>query len=359
MKYLKELKNLEGVKVLMRVDLNVPIKNGAVIDDFRIRRILPTISYLKDKKAKIILISHIETANVDNPTLEPVCIHLKKLGVGCTFIKDYKKVAGTQDDVILLENLRTYEGEKKNDKKFAKELASLADIYVNEAFAVSHRAHASVSAITEFIPSYAGFVFEEEVKNLSTAFNPEHPFLFVLGGAKFDTKLPLIEKFMGIADKVFIGGALANNFFKEKGKEIGTSLVTPENFNLSRFLSNPKLMLPVDDVLKGTAIMDAGPESIALLGEEIKKAKYILWNGPLGAYELGFKEATLSIARMIADATATGTKSIVGGGDTLATLAELNIEDKFTFVSTGGGAMLEFLADGTLPGIEALTNSKI
>lgn len=347
---------LEGVKALVRVDFNVPIKNGVVVDDFRIRKILPTIAYLQQKKAQIILMSHIEA--VDKPTLEPVCAHLHKLGVNCTFIKDYKKAATTDANIILLENLRNFEGEKKNDKKFAKELASLADIYVNEAFAVSHRAHASVSAITEFIPSYAGFLFTQEVGHLSTAFNPDHPFLFILGGAKFETKLPLIEKFMEIADKVFIGGALANDFFKEQGKEVGKSLVSKESFDLHRFFNNPKLLLPIDEVKKDDAIMDVGPQTIQMLREEVAKAKYILWNGPLGMYEGGFIRPTLELARMIADATKNGAKSILGGGDTLATITHLKIEDKFTFVSTGGGAMLEFLAKGTLPGIDALDRSQ-
>lgn len=362
MKYLKDIQMLKGVKVLLRLDLNVPVKNGVVMDDFRIRKIIPTISYLREKQAEIIIISHIET--VDNPTLEPICRHLKKLGVDCTFIKDYKKSGSITGDILLLENLRDYEGEKKNDRKFAKELASLADIYVNEAFAVSHRAHASVSAITEFIPSYAGILFEQEIQHLSTAFHPDHPFLFILGGAKFETKLPLIEKFIDIADRIFIGGALANDFLKEEGKDIKKSLVSKENFNLSRFLGNPKLMLPIDDVWKDDAIMDIGQKSIELLEKEIKKAKYILWNGPLGEYELGFMQSTLDVAQMIAEATQKGkhgemqsVQSIVGGGDTLAVIDKLKIEDRFTFVSTGGGAMLEFLAKGTLPGIEALEAS--
>jgi len=376
MKYLRDLKNLDGVKVLVRLDLNVPIENGKIVDDFRIRKILPTIYFLQNQNAKIILMSHLETPS-DKPTLAPVAEHFKSLGIGCIFIKNYKNATSSLENlssgsVILLENLRKYEGEKENDKTFAKELASLGDIYVNDAFAVSHRAHASVSAITGFIPSYAGLLFEEEIKHLSTAFNPDHPFLFILAGAKFETKLPLIEKFINIADNVFVGGALANNFFKEQGKEIGQSLVSPENFNLSSFFDNPKLLLPIDTVvvdgitsikkvgtIKSDEIMfDAGPETIKMLEEIVKKAKYILWNGPLGAYEHGYKQSTLDIAQIVARATSLGVKSIIGGGDTLAAVAELEIEDKFTFVSTGGGAMLDYLAKGTLPGIEALTSEE-
>jgi len=348
MKYLKDISELNGTKVLLRLDLNVPVKNGLVVDDFRIRKILPTLTYLREEGAKLILISHIEGS------LEPVHRHLQKFGFDCSFVKNYRNALADESPIILLENLRDHEGEMKNDKAFAKELASLADVYVNEAFAVSHRAHASVSAITEFIPSYAGILFEQEVEHLGSAFNPNHPFLFILGGSKFETKLPLIEKFLTIADTVFVGGALANDFFKAQGKDVKKSVVSVEDFKLTRFLGNPRLQLPIDVVWKDDAILDVGPKTVELLQEETQKAKYILWNGPMGLYEKGFREPTLAIARMIAVATKNGTKTIVGGGDTLATIAELGIEDHFTFVSTGGGAMLEFLAKGTLPGIEAL-----
>jgi phosphoglycerate kinase len=367
MKYLRELNDLKGVKVLVRVDFNVPVQDGKVLDDFRIRKILPTLSYLQAKKARIILMSHIEvpanSPSKEKPSMAPIAQHLEKMGVSCVFVKKYREARPSIETldsgcIILLENLRMNEGESKNDRGFAHELASLGDIYVNEAFSVSHRAHASVSAITEFLPSYGGLLFEQEVKNLSSVFHPEHPFLFILGGAKFETKLPLIEKFMGIADKVFVGGALANNFFKEQGKDIGTSLVSPDNFNLSRFFNSPKLLLPIDSVIKDGAIFDSGAETIKLLEKEVANAKHILWNGPLGAYEMGFKQPTLDLAHMLARATQSGSKTILGGGDTLAAIAELGTEDTYTFVSTGGGAMLEFLAQGTLPGIEALEKSK-
>ncbi len=354
MKSIKEIKNLEGVRVLVRVDFNVPLDNGNIVDDFRIRKSLPIIKYLIEKGAKIILISHIESKDKNNPSLEPISIHLNKLGINCVFEKNYKKALNNENNIILLENLRHYEGEKKNDNKFAKELASLADIYVNEAFPVSHRMHASVCAITEFIPSYAGLQFEEEVRNLSSAFNPEHPSIFILGGAKFETKIPLIEKFFNIFDKVFIGGALATNFFKEQGKDIGKSLVSSEYFDLKRFFNSSKLILPIDFKEKDTILMDCGDKTIELIKKEIEGIKYILWNGPLGAYEYGYKDTTLKLAEIIIDATKRGAKTIVGGGDTIAIIDELKIEDKFTFVSTGGGAMLDFLAKGTLPGIEAL-----
>ncbi len=355
MKNIKEVQNLEGVKVLVRLDLNVPVENGYVVDDYRIRKSLPLINYLYDKGANLILISHIETK--DKPSLEPVAKHFKKLGIDCIFEKNYKKTIGNKSRIILLENLRDHEGEKKNDKKFAKELASLADIYVNEAFPVSHREHASVCAITEFIDSYSGIQFEEEIKNLSLAFTPEHPFLFILGGAKFETKLPLVEKFISVADKVFIGGALANDFFKAQGKDVGDSLVSDKPLDLTKLLDNTKLILPVDNISKGTAVMDVGLKTIDVLRVEIEKAKFILWNGPLGAYESGYKSGTLQLSEMLADATKKAVRTVVGGGDTLATIAELKLEDSFTFVSTGGGAMLDFLAKGTLPGIQALNKN--
>ncbi len=355
--YIRSLEKLDGVRVLVRCDFNVPVEKGMVVDDFRIRHTIPTLSYLLERGAQLILISHIETK--DNPTLEPVAQHLNDLGIQCVFEKNYRNIHTHTEKVILLENVRSFEGEKKNDKKFAQELASLADIYVNDAFSVSHRAHASISAITQYIPSYAGIQFEDELKHLSSAFNPEHPFLFVLGGAKFDTKLPLIEKFMGIADKVFVGGALANNFFKEQGKDIGNSMVSPENFNLERYFDSPKLLLPVDSVIEEGRIMDAGEKTVSLLKDEIQKARYILWNGPLGAYEKGFKNPTLELARMIAQATERGAVTVIGGGDTLATIAELKLEGNYTFVSTAGGAMLDYLSSGTLPGIEALEKTSI
>lgn len=355
MKSIKDIENLNGVKVLVRLDLNVPIENGHIIDDFRIRKAIPLIKFLYEKGANLILISHIETK--EKPTLEPVADYLNKAGIECLFEKNYKKVLNNKARIILLENLRAHEGEKENDKKFAKELASLADIYVNDAFSVSHRKHASVCAITEFIPSFYGLHFENEVNHLSSAFNPDHPFFFILGGAKFDTKLPLVDKFFSVADKVFIGGALANDFFRAQGKDIGMSLVSEPVPELSKFLNNNKLILPVDSVMKGTAIMDAGMKTIDLLRVQIERSKFVLWNGPLGAYETGYKASTLQLSEILADATKKGVKTIVGGGDTLATIAELKLEDSFTFVSTGGGAMLDFLAKGTLPGIEALNHT--
>jgi len=375
MKTLKDIRFVDGLKALVRADFNVPLKNGAVADDYRIRMTIPTVKHLLDKKAKVILISHLESNDGGNPSLQPIADALNRLNVTVKFIKDYKnarEIIEAEDyGCFLLENLRFFDGEKGNDAKFAKELASLADIYVNDAFSVCHREHASVVGIPKYLDSYAGLQLEKEISHLSRAFDPARPFLFILGGAKFDTKLPLLEKFMKIADFVFVGGALANDFFQEKGYEVGASAVSKGDFGLSRFVKSKKLLLPADVLNEGREVrssdglsstdkaVDAGPKTLAELKETIHISKLVLWNGPLGKYEGGFQEATLTLARMIGEATEkSGVESIVGGGDTLAAIAALGIESKFTFVSTGGGAMLDFLANGTLPGIKALEDSK-
>ena len=375
MKTLSDIPVLNGVKVLLRADFNVPIKNGKVADEFRLKSALPTIEFLKSKGAKVILISHLEVKDGEDATLEPVGAELNKLGLPVTFIKNMANAYSAAESMqngscILLENLRDNPGEKENDQKFAKELASLADIYVNDAFPVCHREHASIVSVPKYLPSYAGLQLEKEVQNLSKCFNPAHPFLFILCGAKFDTKLPLVKKFSGIADTVFIGGALANDLFKTKGYEVGTSLVSDE---LPK-IDSPKLLLPADitnqnkelkspdSLSKDDCIMDAGPKTVEELKEKIDSAEFILWNGTLGVYEKGYKEPTLAVARLIGQATrASNGKviSIVGGGDTVAAIAELDAFEQFTFVSTAGGAMLDFLANETLPGIEALENSTI
>jgi len=375
MKTIRDIKHFEGVRILVRVDFNVPIKNDIIVDDMRIRAVLATIDFLRSRNAKIILISHLESINGENLSLEPISKSLDRLNIPNIFIKDYKRVNDyiehemKDGECILLENLRFFAGEKDNNKKLAKELASLGDIFVNEAFSVSHREHASIIGIPKLLPSYVGLQFEKEVLNLSRAFNPSHPFLFVLGGAKFETKLPLLKKFMNIADMVFVGGALASDFFKAKGYEVGKSKISDGKFNISQFVNNSKLLLPIDVVNKSgeikpaenlsssDKIMDTGPRTLEMLKEKIATAKFILWNGPLGLYEDGFRDSTLELAKMIGEATMRGTETIVGGGDTLAAIKASSIQNGFTFISMGGGAMLEFLAKGTLPGIEALEDS--
>jgi phosphoglycerate kinase len=375
MKTLRDIPNLRGVKVLVRTDFNVPIRNGAVADDFRIRTALPTIEYLTSRGAKVILVSHAESNDGKNNTLEPVSGYMVALGKKVTFVKNPKNAYETvehleEGGIILLENLRILsEGEKKNDKKFSADLASLADIYVNEAFPVSHRAHASTVGVPELLPSYAGLQFEQEVKQLSRAFNPSHPFVFILGGAKFETKMPLLERFLGVADTVFLGGALANDLLKAKGYEVGTSLLSGGGVDFRTLAESPKMIVPLDItnqdheikptnmMLPTDKILDAGPQTIDYLREKILAAKFVLWNGPLGLYEQGFTGPTIDLAKIVSEATTRGAETIIGGGDTVAAVSTLGLHDKFTFISTGGGAMLDFLAKGTLPGIEALEKS--
>lgn len=376
MKTLKDIEYLQGVRVLVRVDFNVPVRDGVVVEDYRIRMALPTINFLRLRGAKVILISHIESPDGEKSTLEPVASALENLGVPVTFFKKTRHIYDAVHDLdqktcVLLENLRQFPGEKENDKSFAEELASLADIYVNDAFSVSHRAHASVVGVPKLLPSYAGLQLEKEITNLSKAFKPAHPFVFILGGAKFDTKLPLLEKFSKSADTIFIGGALANDFFKAKKYEIGRSLTSDGDINLSKYLKDPKILIPKDIVNEAhetkdaeslspeDKIMDAGSSSMEILREKIKTAGFVLWNGPLGLYEGGYQGATLELAKMIAESSEKRPPgqeliSIVGGGDTLAAISTLGLQQKFTFVSTAGGAMLDFLAQGTLPGIDAL-----
>jgi len=373
MKTLRDIGNFEGVKVFLRVDFNVPLRDGVVSDDTRIKAAMPTVDFLRAKGAKIVLASHMESIDGGTPSLEPVVRRLAELGLHALFVssirtaRDLIESGSAGSDCMLLENLRQFEGEKANSEKFARDLASLADIYVDDAFSVCHRKHASIVGVPRFLPSYAGLQLEKEVANLSRAFDPAHPFLFILGGAKFETKLPVIERFFDTADTIFVGGALANDFFKAKGYETGLSALSKTGFDFKKFLGSSKLLLPVDVVTEkretrasnalsaDDKIVDAGEKTVAALQEKINAARFILWNGPLGVYEDGYKGPTLELAKMIGDTTARGATTIVGGGDTLAAIDTLGVADKFTFTSTGGGAMLDFLATGTLPGIEALS----
>lgn len=375
MKTLNDIPHLEGVRVLLRADFNVPVRNGTVADPFRIASTLPTIDFLVRKGAKLVIVSHLESIDGGNDSLLPIAQELARLGRPVTFIRDWKQARGTIEGMpdgscLLLENIRLFEGEKKNDPAFAAELASLADIYVNDAFSVSHREHASIVGVPKLLPSYAGFQLEKEISSLSRAFAPEHPFLFILGGAKFETKLPLLTRFLELADRIFVGGALANDIYRARGYETGRSLLSKGAMDLSAFAADTKVLVPEDIVDQNGAvkaanavgredkIMDSGPATIAVLGDLIKTVKFILWNGPLGVYEDGYRQPTLELARRIGEATLAGAETIVGGGDTLAAIAELGIPEKFTFISTGGGAMLDFLAQGTLAGIEALEHSQ-
>lgn len=351
--------NLKGRRVLARVDFNVPVKNGKVGEDFRIKKTLPTIKLLQNKGAKIIILSHF---GENRDSLKPVANYLKKRLKNFKFIPTIfgkaaeKTISQMKNgDILMPENLRTNPGEEKNDDNFAKKLASLGNVYVNEAFSVSHRKHASIVGIPKYLPSFAGLLFEKEVKNLEKAFKPRHPFLFILGGIKFESKLGVLERFLKIADKIFIGGALANNFLKLKGIDIDKS-ICDEKVSVKKYLNNPKIVLPIDFKKKDGIVLDIGPKSIKKLSDLIKKAKFILWNGPMGDFEeKKFATGTFEIAELIANSRAV---SIVGGGDTIAVATRAGVVKKFSFVSTGGGAMLEFLAKRTLPGIEAILKSK-
>jgi len=388
---LKDAGNLRGKRVFLAVDLNVPIQNGRVIDDFRIKQNQRTIDFLKQNGARTLLVSH---RTEEAASLLPVFEYLKKIYtvVFVSTIADTRKALERAQNgtFVMLENIRKVGGnkEKTNDPAFAKELASLADVYVNEIFPTSHRPHASIIGVPKLLPSYAGFVFAEEVEHLSKAFSPEHPMLVILGGAKFETKTPLIEKFLTIADDIYVCGALANDIYKARGYETGVSLVsgcTIEN----DILDNPKVHVPSDVIVRTTSrsmaksnlgdsvarfaggefrekgsttvekeekIVDAGSDAIADLRALVEKAKFVLWNGPLGEYEAGFDAGTIALAQELAECDA---ETIIGGGDTLAAVSKLGLLERFSFISTGGGAMLEFLANETLPGIKALKSSVI
>ncbi len=354
---LPSIKNIKprGKFVLVRVDFNVLNEKGKIEDDYRIKRTLPAINFLKKKGVKIILISHLSDGH--GKSLRPVAEFLKiKFLPGKNFGSLRKRIGKMKNgEIVLLENLRNFKGEEENGKKFAEELSGLADVYINEAFSASHRNHASIVGIPKYLPSYAGLLFQEELKHLRSAFHPKRPFLLILGGIKFKTKLGVLDKFIKIADKVFVGGALANNFLKMRGIDIGKSAFD-KSINIKKYLDNPKIILPIDFRKENGAILDCGPKTVKMLKKLISQSKFILWNGPLGDIEKkGFEKGTVETAKAIARSRA---KSIVGGGDTIGVLEELNILHKFTFVSTAGGAMLEFLAKGTLPGIEALKRAK-
>lgn len=369
-----DVADLKGKYIFLRSPLNVPIQKGVVSNAFRITQSIQTITYLREHKARVIVCSHLGKDGTESirPVFDvlqsyfPVTLSPEVVGPQTTLLRD-----GLQDgEVLLLENVRKDEREMHNDAGFAQELAYLADIFVNDDFAASHRAHASLHAICSHLPSYAGLSFVHEFQELSKALQPRSPSLFMLGGAKFETKMPLVEKFLGLYTHIFIGGALANDFFKAQGYEVGTSLVSDISLAGSPLLLNPKILLPIDvTVAKGSArrvttlhnvqhdesILDAGPKTTAMLAEYINNAKTILWNGPVGNYEGGFQEQTIECAKLIAQSDA---YSVIGGGDTVASIEALHNQDQYSFLSTAGGAMLTFLELGSLPALEALRASE-
>ncbi len=376
-KYLDDLEagDLKGKRVLLRLDLNVPVTDGEVMDTYRMERVIETIDFLRDKEAQTIIVAHCE--GKDSPTLTPMWHYLNgyfPVEFSSTFFtpEALEKIVNLKDKgVLLFENVRINPGEKENDPEFAKKLAQMADIYVDDAFGAMHRKHASIIGVPEFLPHYGGLLLRQEVEHISKAFNAEHPFVFILGGAKFDTKLPLIKKYLDKADVVFVGGALANDVLKANGYEVGKSLVSEGDFGIDELAKNPKLLTFIDvtvkdkdgkifiknldEVAEDDYIGDAGPKTIEYIKNILEDAKTVVWNGPLGNYEAGFNDKTEKLANAIAHLTsANGLESIVGGGDTVASINKLNLNHKFSFISTGGGAMLDYLVNETLPGIEAL-----
>lgn len=380
MRTVRDIPLLKNIVVLVRAALNVPVVAGAVTNDYRLRRALPTLRYLTERGTRIVLISH--SGEQGTETLEPIARALGKLIPNVSFSPEIigpNVRANIRDlspgSILVLENLRRDRREKENDRTFARELAALADVFVQDSFDTCHRSHASIIGIPELLPSYAGLLLEDEIRELSRALSPAHPAFAVIGGAKFSTKEPVLTQLLARYDHVFAGGALANDFLKAAGHGVGKSLVsTTDPTHITPLLSSPKLLLPVDSLVAnaqevGTLvrakartasldqvgpqdiILDHGPGTIALLADRASTAKTILWNGPLGKYEDGFVDATDAFAQAVASSKAF---SIVGGGDTIAAIEKLGLLSQFSFVSTGGGAMLDFLAQETLPGIRVL-----
>lgn len=368
-----EIEGLRGKRVLLRATLNLPVVDGVVENTFRLEKTLPTIEYLVHHGAHTVIIGHV--GRDPKLSLRPVSDALQQY-VPHAFVE---RIIGEQvtttinalcdGDVIMLENLRSIEGEQGNDEQFAQQLASYGDVFVNEAFSNAHREHASAVGVPKFLPSYIGFRFKEELQELSDAREPQAPALCILGGAKFETKEPLVVKFITDYDRIFIGGALANDLFKAQGYEVGTSLVSEHVDAAKRYIGHPKILLPTDVVVDGKngtrttvlndvasheAILDAGPQTIELLQHHVQKMKTILWNGPLGNYENGFDACSKACAHALAKSSA---HTVVGGGDTVAAIDAEGLNEKFNFISTGGGAMLIYLEKGTLPAIEAIKTS--
>ena len=382
--------DVAGKKVLVRVDFNVPLAEGRVSDDTRIKAHLPTLSALRDAGAKIALVSHLGrpkgTVNLKY-TLEPVGEELAKLtGWPVRFVPDCigekvdEAVADWKDgEVLLLENVRFYPEEEKNDMEFAKKLVKDFDVFVMDAFSAAHRAHASTRAAAELLPSFSGKLIDREITMLSAARDePKKPFVLILGGAKVSDKIAVVENMLKKADTILIGGGMAFTFLKAQGLEIGKSLCETEKLDFAAKMLEEakalgvKILLPVDAVVapefkadapaktvKSDAIpqdemgLDIGPETAELFTKEILAAKTVLWNGPMGVFEMpAFAKGTEAVAKALAGATEKGTLTVVGGGDSAAAIALFKMEDKVSHVSTGGGASLEFFEGKSLPGIE-------
>lgn len=388
--------NLEGKRVFVRVDFNVPLdENLNITDDIRIVESLPTIKKIINDGGKAILASHLgRPKGGPNPkySLKPVAARLSellnkevKLAPDC--IGDEVKAMVDQmqnGDVLLLENVRFHPEEEKNDPEFSKKLSELADVYVNDAFGSAHRAHASTEGITKYVStSVAGYLMQKELDYLGSAIaNPERPFTAILGGAKISGKIDVINNLIDKVDTLIIGGGMAFTFFKAQGKEIGKSLLEEDKIELAKEIlnkvsnSNVKFLLPIDVVVapefnndSPSAVvsideipsdkmgLDIGPKTVELFRDEILKSKTIVWNGPMGVFEMdNFAKGTFEIAKALADATEQGAVTVIGGGDSAAAIAKAGLKDKVSHVSTGGGASLEFLEGKILPGVAALND---
>ena len=384
--------DLKGKRVLIRVDFNVPLDDNLnITDDIRIRAALPTIKYALDKGAKVILMSHLGRPDGqvnEGLRLTPVAKRLRELlNRPVTALKDCigedvtKTVAAMKaGDVVLLENLRFHAEEEKNDPNFAKELASLGDVFVNDAFGTAHRAHASTEGVTHYLPSVAGFLLEKEIQYLgNTVDNPKRPFVAILGGAKVKDKIKVIDNLLNKVDALLIGGGMAYTFLKVQGKTIGSSKLDKDGLDTAKNALDKAakkkipILLPIDhiigdkfdasanvktvgeDIPDGWMGLDIGPKTIKLFEDKLKTAKTIVWNGPLGVFEMDkFAKGTEDVAKFIAGLK--GVVSIIGGGDTAAAMAKFKVEGKMTHISTGGGASLEYLEGRGLPGIDALND---
>ncbi len=386
-KSIKNIKDLKGKRVLLRVDFNVPLTKDLTVgksEDYRIVKTLPTIRYLMKKGARVVIMAHLGRPDgkiVNNLRLDPVAKRLSQL-IGKRVIKsnyiidrEVKKNINQMKDgeVVILENIRFDKREEKGDKNFARQLAGLGDIYVNDAFAVDHREQASVSTIQNYLPSYAGFLLEEEVKNLTKVLKkPKQPLVVIIGGVKISTKIKLIKNFLPVASNILLGGALANTVLKAMGISVGQSVIEPEMFSEIKKikLTDNKVMVPVDgvmakgldskkgrldalaDIKKDEFILDIGPDTLKLYASIIKRARMIVWNGPMGLIETEFfAKGTRELIKILAKSRA---EKIVGGGETVQMIQKMGLEKKFNFISTGGGAMLEFLEGKKLPGLRRI-----